>query len=137
MKTRHGFVSNSSSTSFVILGYKIDEKEASKVIRKQFPEEKLLEWLDNVNRDTDSEYKTLEDVIEKEFSYLYYECLDGESDIVKITEQDGFYLGIKMISDEYETHEMVVGTEIDDLKKKYPNIIEGKKLFLICGIEVN
>ena len=133
MKTRHGFVSNSSSTSFVILGYKIDEKEASKVIRKQFPEEKLLEWLDNVNRDTDSEYKTIEEAIEKEFSYLYNECI-FECDVVTITEQDGYYLGIKMTAEGYD--EMVIDVEVEKLKDKYSDIIEGKKLLLICGEEV-
>jgi len=43
MKTRNGFVSNSSTTSFCIFGSAIDEEECAKLIREKYSQDAKFE----------------------------------------------------------------------------------------------
>lgn len=75
MKTRNGFVSNSSSSSFVVVGVEVSKKE--------FPPEAFLKAV----LDEKSFDKIKEDVKEDAYDFLYR--VKEDTDISYLTEDDG------------------------------------------------
>ena len=99
MKIRNGFVSNSSSSSFVIIGYKISHSEIEEFIKKHAPEE-------------------YEKIVEKSFDEELGEtCLDTLNDYMydAIREDKVCPEGLSALSDGY-TGDLYVGKVISDEK---------------------
>ena len=107
MKTRNGFVSNSSSCSFVLLGIKINAKE----LNVDYSE--LMELFDDFDILTDEDVETLskDEIIVgneiKESQYSIYDLINiGKNISIKITKNVGWddltleqvklYTGVRM-----------------------------------------
>ena len=78
MKSRIGFVSNSSSTSFVLLGWKISEEQA-----KQYVKDVIGLKKDESDADEDDEDEWPEAIYED----------DGKNGIYRHGEEDEYFLG--------------------------------------------
>ena len=83
MKTRNGFVSNSSSSSFVLIGYLVDKQECSELdlIEKIYTPEEL----DGFARSSDEfDVSSWEELDDSDKAYLVYE--HGEISILSCTD---------------------------------------------------
>lgn len=77
MKTRNGFVSNSSSSSFVIVGYKLEmpknNSEKLEMLKKLYPERNLTEdnIIDDIFHESMEQYSNFDILYDGEGGYLY------------------------------------------------------------------
>jgi hypothetical protein len=119
MKIRNGFVSNSSSSSFIVLGFKVD--------RDYMQKEDFLKMLEvkDIPQDKD------------EFNELYYNTLYSINDIIFNSEDEVLYIG-KIIyygndyllsKIEYDIFDI---SEIEKIREKF-RISKGEKIKLYTG----
>jgi len=110
MKVRQGFVSNSSSSSFVIIGQAYDTSDFNELLEKALTEDQFKEY-------ESDEYNFLDKTFPKLFPGIEI-IEDGESEMV--------YLG-EYPSIEKETYERIAQT----MKKLDPRI-KANDIELIC-----
>lgn len=133
MKTRTGFVSNSSGTSFVIFGVTCNLERWLKVIIENGGEEKIQEIIDSYDNENDEEFEALT-TLEEKVQYI----ANGEPDILYdiscvFKDEIGFYsydgedaiywLGKTLITegdDSYEIQHVFKQIQLaKDIAKKY------------------
>ena len=104
MKIRTGFVSNSSSSSFVAIGVTFDTKELNKIIEDAF----------NVKEDSDEWYDIIYEGLQDDVRIL-----SGTDD--GMPDEETSFLGHVIVGDEngYLDESIVeVGEELDSIKKE-------------------
>ena len=125
VKFRNGFVSNSSSTSFVIFGGKTTNtaENRKQVLLKFF----TIEELDRICQD--KYQKTFDEQNDADFYDLYYDTLEGKMKYsIIILDNDDLVFGKKFDVDEYANTEVYDISEIvSDLVKK----LDGEIKFII------
>jgi hypothetical protein len=130
MKVRSGFVSNSSSSSFILLGVKIENENYQSMCEKFLPQEILEKEIKN-----QKESKWYNENYGVEYSDMWYENLDkisGDFDVV--TDDGPTYFGKKITDTEYELPNGSISLEdFDEMKEKLKEKFPDKEVKLYFG----
>ena len=96
MKTRKGFVSNSSSSSFVLFGCEIPEDFINKLVKEYIIKENKEEYGDDIPTETTDDYGSLVDYIGmmKDPNYIDEMCEYEKAEICGFDRyEDGCFFG--------------------------------------------
>ena len=130
MKIRKGFVSNSSSSSFILLGVKTDGNDYKTMCEKYLAED-LLEK--EINEQKESKYYNEKYGVE--YSDIWWENKDNISgDLDVITDDGPTYFGKKLADSEYELCDGSVSLkDFEDMKEKLKEKFPDKEVRLYFG----
>ena len=123
MKVRNGFVSNSSSSSFLIYGYAIDNNQARDIIEEyiKYEPDKMKEVFGEFNKDnlntTDEMISTIDNI--------------GIGTLTRILEEEGIFPFITFFDNWSDEDVIFIGKTLgrgdSELYVSYPNLMEGIK----------
>jgi hypothetical protein len=132
MKVRSGFVSNSSSSSFILLGVKTEDENYQSMCEKYLPKDVLEKGIEHWN-----EYFKKNNYTDCKIDYsdIWYENLDNICGDFDVVSDDGpTYFGKRLADTEYELPNGSISLEdFDEMKEKLKEKFPDKEVKLYFG----